>query len=133
MREYRVEEKSNKRIDKYVCELNPDLTRSAVQRMINEGNILVNGSAVKPSYVACIGDIVTVEEETPVDSDIKPEEILLDVIYEDEDILIINKEKGMVVHPRKWKFKRNFSKCSYGKVQRQFIRYRRQNKTWHSA
>ncbi|MCL2342149.1 MAG: S4 domain-containing protein [Firmicutes bacterium] len=103
MRRFNVTEQSNKRIDKYVCEVSPYLTRSAVQRMIREENILVNGHAVKASYVVCEGDIITAEEEIPLDVDIKPQEIPLDIIYEDDDILIINKEKGMVVHPRKWK------------------------------
>jgi len=100
MEEYKINENGNKRIDKYVCELDQHLTRTAVQRMIGEGNILVNGNSIKPSYVLNKGDIITVEEEMPAESYIKPQSIPLDTIYEDDDILVINKAKGMVVHPR---------------------------------
>ena len=70
--------------------------------MISNGKILVNGQEVKPSYILNKNDIITAQEETPEEADMKPQEIPLDIIYEDNDILVINKEKGMVVHPREW-------------------------------
>lgn len=103
MKEYIVEGNEDKRIDKYICKVDESLTRVAVQRMINNGDITVNGCKTKPSYILTNGDNIKVEEERKIESSMKPEDIPLDVIYEDEDILIINKEKGMVVHPRKWK------------------------------
>ena len=98
-----------------------DITRAAVQRMLANGEILVNGEQVKASYTVNIGDIITVEEEEVVDTELKPQDIPLDIIYEDDDILVINKEKGMVVHPRKWESRWNFSQCSNGSKQREFI------------
>ena len=106
----------NVRIDKYICEKEKDLTRSAVQRMLEEGKIRVNNKVVKASYQVNEKDIIEIEEIEPEEIDLKPEEIPLEVIYEDKDILVINKEKGMVVHPRKRKQRRNTCKCSNGKV-----------------
>ena len=100
MKEYQVrEEQKNIRIDKLVSELEKDISRTGIQRMIEEGNILVNGKTVRTSYKVAYGDIITINEETPKEIDILPQEMPLDIIYEDEDILIINKEKGIVVHP----------------------------------
>ena len=100
MKEYQVkEEQNNIRIDKLVSELEKDISRTAIQRMVSEGNILVNGKIVRTSYKAAYGDIITIDEEKPKEIDILPQEMPLDIIYEDDDILIINKEKGIVVHP----------------------------------
>jgi 23S rRNA pseudouridine1911/1915/1917 synthase len=99
MREYKVTEEAGNRIDKEISAFDKTLTRVATQRMIENGNILVNGNKVKPSYKLNKGDKITVEEEDPIMTHIKPQEIPLDVVYEDNDILVINKEKGMVVHP----------------------------------
>lgn len=133
MREYVVKEEAGNRIDKAVSNLDNSLTRATVQRMIDNGNILVNGSHVKSSYKLNNGDKITVEEEKIADSNINPEDIPLDIVYEDSNILVVNKEKGMVVHPRKWKHGRDISKCCNGKMQRYFIRYRWRNKTRDSA
>ena len=67
--------------------------------MIEEGQILVNGKIVKPSYKVNCGDIVTIGEIEAKQTDLKPQEIPLDIIFEDNDLLVVNKEKGMVVHP----------------------------------
>ena len=99
MEEYKVENE-NCRIDKYIAEKNNKLSRAIIQKMIEEEKILVNGAKTKNSYKVTCGDIVTIEEmEAKEDLKLKPQKIDLDVIYEDEDIIIINKEKGMVVHP----------------------------------
>lgn len=97
MREYNITETD--RLDKIINKLETDLSREAIQRMIKEGKILVNGKQQKPSYKTCIGDVVSIEEVEAKEIDLKPQEMPLDIIFEDEDILIINKEKGIVVHP----------------------------------
>ena len=68
--------------------------------MIASGKILVNGEKTKASYVLSCNDVITIEEEVIEEADIKPQDIDLDIIYEDEHIIVANKEKGMVVHPR---------------------------------
>lgn len=98
-KEYEIIEETGNRIDKQVCKINSNLTRVAVQRMISNGNILVNGNAVKPSYKVNIGDKITIEPETVENTDIKAQDIPLDIIYEDDDILVVNKPCGLVVHP----------------------------------
>ena len=75
------------------------ISRTSVQRLIEEGKILVNEKQEKPSYKVNEGDIIKIEKEEPQEIDLKPQEIPIDIIYEDKDILIINKAKGMVVHP----------------------------------
>ena len=100
MKEYQVkEEQKNIRIDKLISNLEKDISRTTIQRMIDEGNILVNGKVVRTSYKVISGDSVTINEEKPKEINILPQEMPLDIIYEDDDILIINKEKGVVVHP----------------------------------
>lgn len=97
MKKYNVEEID--RLDKVLSKLEINLSREAIQRMIKNGEVLVNGKLQKPSYKTAVGDIITVEEEIPQEIELKPQEMPLDIIYEDDDILIINKEKGIVVHP----------------------------------
>ena len=97
MREHNVTEID--RLDKILSKLEINLSRETIQRMIKTGKILVNGKLSKPSYKTVIGDIITVEDEEAQEVDLKPQEMPLDVIYEDSDILVINKEKGIVVHP----------------------------------
>lgn len=120
MKEFKVEQKSI-RIDKFVSDLEKDISRTTIQRMIDEGNILVNGKTVRTSYKVAFGDIITINQEEPKEMDILPQKMPLDIIYEDDDILIINKEKGIVVHPGARKSRLYTSKCCDGKMQRQFI------------
>ena len=89
----------NKRIDAYISEIKENFSRSKVQRLIEEKKINVNGRNVKPSYKMQENDLIEIIDEEPVEVDIKAQDIPLDVIYEDDDIIIINKPKGMVVHP----------------------------------
>ena len=99
MEEYIVENE-NCRLDKYIAGKNNNLSRTIIQKMIDEKKVLVNGKTVKSSYKVIQNDIVTIEElEAKEDLKLKPQKIDLDIIYEDDDIIIINKEKGMVVHP----------------------------------
>lgn len=97
---YIVDEKTNNvRIDKALSEVDSVLTRSYTQKLIEQKSILVNGKEVKASYKLKLGDTVDIEYKEPEKINVKAEDISLDIIYEDEDIIIINKPKGMVVHP----------------------------------
>jgi 23S rRNA pseudouridine1911/1915/1917 synthase len=87
------------RIDKYLAENQEELTRSYLQKLIQEGNVLVNNTLIKANYKVTDGDQIVVTLPPPKDLNIAAEDIPLDIIYEDEDIVIINKPKGMVVHP----------------------------------
>ena len=97
MKTYKVEEIG--RLDKVVSNLEQNMSRETIQRMIKTGKILVNGKQEKQSYKTTVGDLITLEEEIPEEIELKPQEMPLDIIYEDDDMLVINKEKGIVVHP----------------------------------
>lgn len=100
MQEYKIrKEEKNIRLDKVITNIDNNISRTSVQRLIEEGKILVNKKQEKPSYKVLEGDIIEIEKEEPKEIDLKPQEIPIDIIYEDKDILIINKAKGMVVHP----------------------------------
>jgi 23S rRNA pseudouridine1911/1915/1917 synthase len=87
------------RIDKYLAKEIPDVTRSQIQLMISQGQILVNDSEVKANYILKENDEIVVEFVEPVPSNIIAQDIPLDVYYEDEDVIVVNKPSGMVVHP----------------------------------
>ena len=100
MQEYKIgPEEQNIRLDKIIANIDNSISRTSVQRLIEEGKILVNKKQEKPSYKVNEGDVIEIEKEEPQEIDLKPQEIPIDIIYEDKDILIINKVKGMVVHP----------------------------------
>lgn len=86
------------RLDKYLLD-KIEVSRSKLQKMINNGNVLVNGNKVKNSYVVKIDDEITIDENYQEKIDILPENIPLDIVYEDDDLLVVNKKSGMVVHP----------------------------------
>lgn len=88
----------NKRIDKYLSE-NTEYSRSTIQKMIDNGNITVNSKPTKASYKLELNDIITIDNNFKEETDILPENIKLDIVYEDADLMIINKPSGMVVHP----------------------------------
>ncbi len=90
---------TGKRIDKYLAEKLTDWSRSAIQKHIQDGNVTVNQKTVKSGYKTCQGDRIDLYMKPPTEPDILPENIPLDVLYEDEDIIVINKPKQMVVHP----------------------------------
>ena len=99
MEEYKVQDE-NERLDVYISKQNDKYSRAIIQKMIADGKVLVNGKKTKNSYKVSSGDVVTIEQpEMKECLSLKPQKMDLDVIYEDDDILIINKEKGMVVHP----------------------------------
>lgn len=87
------------RIDKYLSERCSDISRSYLQKLLNAEAVLVNGKPVKSSYKTCAGDLIELEIPEAAPLEIVPEEMELDIIYEDSDIILINKPKGMVVHP----------------------------------
>lgn len=87
------------RIDKYLPTCYEDMTRSELKKYFDENKIKVNGKLVKPSYKVENGDLIEIEELDDVISSVIPEKIDLDIVYEDDDILVVNKPSGMVVHP----------------------------------
>ena len=87
------------RIDKYISDQIAELTRSAVQGFIEKGLVLVNGKEVNKNCKLKAGDEVTVDIPEPEPMDAVPENIPLEIVYEDDDLLVVNKPKGMVVHP----------------------------------
>jgi 23S rRNA pseudouridine1911/1915/1917 synthase len=93
------DQQQNDRIDKVVSAFNSDWSRSQVQSWIKDGNIKVNGNNVKTNYKVNIGDHIQIDIPEPQALDVVPEEMNLDVYYEDADVLVVNKPKGMVVHP----------------------------------
>lgn len=93
-----VEDKEKERLDKYLSE-KLSISRSQIQDLIENGFVTVNQLKVKSSYKVRLGDKIDVTIPPPEETDIKPQDIPIDIIYEDDDILIINKPKGMVVHP----------------------------------
>lgn len=92
------EEDKGLRIDSFLAN-SSDLSRSQIQKLIEEGRVLVNNETTVSRYKVNRGDFITAEylEQTP--TDIKPKDIALDIVYEDEDLIVINKPKGLVVHP----------------------------------
>ncbi|MBR0490832.1 MAG: RluA family pseudouridine synthase [Clostridia bacterium] len=94
----KVKEDSKKRIDAFVAE-NTEFSRVAVQRLIEEQKILVNGKPTKSSYKVQSGDEIQIEKVEAKEISLEAQDIPLDVLYEDNDIIVINKPKGMVVHP----------------------------------
>lgn len=92
-------ENAGVRLDVYLNKLNPDFTRSHFKNEIDLGNVLVNKKQVKAGYVLKENDVVYVKYVEPKTLDLTPEDIKLDIVYEDDDLLVLNKPQGMVVHP----------------------------------
>ena len=87
------------RIDKYLADTAGQLSRSYIQKLLKEGRVLVNGKTVKASYVVEDEDVLSMDIPKAVEPEIEPEAMELDILYEDDDVILINKPKGMVVHP----------------------------------
>ena len=94
-----TEETAGDRIDKFLAEQYEDLSRSFLQKLLKSGEVMVNGRPVKASYKAAEGDTISFEVPEAVEPEIVPEDIPLDILYEDHDVILVNKPKGMVVHP----------------------------------
>ena len=100
MKEYIVsQEEKGKRLDTYISSVDTDITRTSAQRLIEDGNILVNGKNAKVSYKIQENDKISVEIPEPKQIELKAQNIPIEIIYEDSDIIVVNKPKGMVVHP----------------------------------
>ena len=97
-KEILVENDMQKRIDSFLTE-NTDYSRTAIQRLIDEDKIKVNGKKEKSSYKVQYGDKIEIEEETAKEIELKAQDIPIEILFEDNDIIVVNKPKGMVVHP----------------------------------
>lgn len=96
--EIKIDEDINSRVDSYLSnEL--DYSRSKIVKMISDGTIKVNGKSIKNSYLLRKDDVITIGEYIEEDMNIEPENIPLDIVYEDDDVIVVNKQNGMVVHP----------------------------------
>lgn len=94
-----AEEQKNERIDKFVAGINNEWSRTQVQQWIKDDVVTVNGKAVKGNYKVRENDEITVTIPEPEELDIQPEDMNLEIYYEDADVLVVNKPRGMVVHP----------------------------------
>ena len=94
-----TKEDEGQRLDVFVSALCPDKTRSHIKIMIESGLILIDDKKVKAGYALKEGNILSIEEEEKVPDKALPQDIPLEIVYEDDDFVIINKQKGMVVHP----------------------------------
>lgn len=94
-----MEEQEGERLDKFLSIIYPDTSRSFFQKLIKEDVVLVNDKPEKASYRMLFEDVVTIHFPDAAPTTIEPEDIPLDILYEDDDLLIVNKPKGMVVHP----------------------------------
>ena len=92
-------EDADKRLDKYLSEALTDYTRSALVKLIESGGVTVNGKTAAKNYKLSEGDIVELNVPEPVEYEAVAEDIPLDIVYEDGDLIVVNKPKGMVVHP----------------------------------
>ena len=93
------EEQSGKRLDVVVSALFPELTRAHAQKLIKEGLVSINDKPRKASYTVVAGERLSLALPAPAELEILPENIQLDILYEDSDVILVNKPKGMVVHP----------------------------------
>lgn len=94
-----VKENSGERIDKFICHEMQDKSRSYIQGLIENEEVLVNGKNIKSNYKVKENDIITLNIHKPKELNIIPQNIPIDILYEDSDVVVINKPKGMVVHP----------------------------------
>lgn len=97
--ELTVDQSLTGRIDKVLGHHFDQYSRSQIQKWVEDGHVTVNGQPVKPKHKLMVGDQVTITPEAPQKIDLAPENIPLDIVYEDVDVLVVNKPQGMVVHP----------------------------------
>ncbi|GAD15801.1 RluA family pseudouridine synthase [Lentilactobacillus otakiensis] len=98
MKKYIISDQ-NGRLDKVIPELDPSVSRSRAKNLIDDGHVHVNGEAAKPKYKVKPNDQVEIEDAKPQPISLEPENIPLDIVYEDDDVIVVNKPQGMVVHP----------------------------------
>lgn len=94
-----VDKDYNERLDYFLSKIIPDTSRTYIQKMIKEGLVSVNGKQKKSRYLIKEGDLIHIRFKEPEKMELIPEDIPIEIIYEDEDLLVVNKPKGMVVHP----------------------------------
>ena len=94
-----VNEEDKIRLDSYIAKKDESLSRSMIQKLLEESKITVNGNVVKASYKVQVGDRIQIEIEPPKEVKLEAQDIPIDIIYEDDDIIVVNKPKGLVVHP----------------------------------
>ena len=94
-----VVEMQNGRLDKACSEIFSDYSRSQIKQLLDGGNITVNGKTEKAKYKVKSGDVIRLEEPETKTLELRPENIPLDIVYEDDDVIVVNKPQGMVVHP----------------------------------
>ena len=99
MSDYKVLADKTGRLDKVVTNIFTDYTRSQLKKMIDDGNIKVNGDVKKANYKVNLGDEITFDKPEVKKLSLEPENIPLDIVYEDDDVIVVNKPQGMVVHP----------------------------------
>lgn len=90
---------AGQRIDRYISEQSTEFTRSAVQKLLSDEQIHISGKPVKKNYKICGGETIVMELPAAHDMPPKPQDLPLDIVYEDDDLLVVNKARGMVVHP----------------------------------
>ena len=96
---FEVSEQAGLRIDRYLAEKMPEVSRSYLQKVMKDGGVMLSGKPARANARVCLGDVIEVELPEAVEPDIRPEKLELDILYEDADVLFVNKPKGMVVHP----------------------------------
>ena len=96
---FEVVEKAGLRIDRYLAEELPELSRSYIQKIIKDGGVTLSGKLLKANYKVNQGDMIELKLPPVVEAEIQPEELPLDILYEDKDLIFVNKPKDMVVHP----------------------------------
>lgn len=94
-----VNEEDKIRLDSYIAKKDESLSRSMIQKLLEESKITVNGNVVKASYKVQVGDRIQIEIEPPKEVKLEAQDIPINIIYEDDDIIVVNKPKGLVVHP----------------------------------
>lgn len=96
---FEFNEKEQIRLDKFLSEQFPEQSRSYLQKLIRDGNVLIDGKCVKSGFSLNKGNKISIEFPEPTELEIEPQKMDLEIVYEDDDVILINKPKGMVVHP----------------------------------
>ena len=92
-------EENGIRLDTFIAQALPDISRSAAQKLMDNGLVTLNGKTVKKNHKTTAGEVFEIELPEPEETDLVPQDIPLDIVYEDDDVILINKPRGMVVHP----------------------------------
>ena len=125
------EEMEGRRLDQVLAAEFEDMSRSFIQKLFEAGKVTLNGKVCSKKEKAETGDEVSIEIPEPKKVEIKAENIPVDIVYEDDDVLVVDKPAGMVVHPAR-ELCRNFGKCSYVCLRRKAFYDKRSGKTWDS-